>query len=109
MTKKHSLGPPGWLAFFIPKSLVLLAHLFIFSVWLCRVFVVVSSLISSCGTWGLEHTGSVVALGAFGCLMACGILVPQPGIKPVSPALEDVFLTTGPPGNCLSTSLNVAF
>ena len=29
--------------------------------------------------------------------MACGILVPQPGIKPASPALEGRFLTTGPP------------
>ena len=27
-----------------------------------------------------------------------GILVPQPGIEPVSPALEGGFLTTGPPG-----------
>ena len=30
--------------------------------------------------------------------MACGILVPQPGTKPVSPALEGEFLTTGPSG-----------
>ena len=30
--------------------------------------------------------------------MACGILVPQPGINPVSPALQAGFLTTGPPG-----------
>ena len=30
---------------------------------------------------------------------ACGILVPQLGIKPSSPALEDEVLTTGPPGN----------
>ena len=29
---------------------------------------------------------------------ACGILVPRPEIKPVSPALEGGFLTTGPPG-----------
>ena len=28
---------------------------------------------------------------------ACGILVPQQGIKPVSPALEGRILTTGPP------------
>ena len=31
--------------------------------------------------------------------MACRILVPWAGIKPVSPALEDRFLTTGPQGN----------
>ena len=29
---------------------------------------------------------------------ACGILVPQPGIKPASPALEGKVLTTGPTG-----------
>ena len=29
---------------------------------------------------------------------ACGILVPWPGIKPVSPALEGKVLTTGPQG-----------
>ena len=30
--------------------------------------------------------------------MACGILVPGPEIKPMSPALQGGFLTTGPPG-----------
>ena len=39
----------------------------------------------------------IVARG-LNCPIACGILVPQPGIKPVSPALEGRFLTTGPPG-----------
>ena len=29
---------------------------------------------------------------------ACGILAPQPGIKPTPPALEGKVLTTGPPG-----------
>ena len=29
---------------------------------------------------------------------ACGILAPQPGIKPVPPSLEGGVLTTGPPG-----------
>ena len=32
------------------------------------------------------------------CPAACGILVPLPEIKPVSPALEGGFFTTGPPG-----------
>ena len=31
-------------------------------------------------------------------LGACGILAPQPGIKPIPPALEGEVLTTGPPG-----------
>ena len=35
------------------------------------------------------------------CPAVCGILVPQPGIKSASPALEDWFLTTGPPGKSL--------
>ena len=30
-----------------------------------------------------------------------GILVPRPGIEPMSPALEGGFLTTGPPGKSL--------
>ena len=32
------------------------------------------------------------------CSVACGILVPRPGIKPSPSALEGGFLTTGPPG-----------
>ena len=32
------------------------------------------------------------------CPVAHGILVPQPGIEPGSPALEAGFLTTGQPG-----------
>ena len=33
-----------------------------------------------------------------GCPIACGILVPRPGIEPISLALEDRFLTTESPG-----------
>ena len=36
------------------------------------------------------------------CPEACEILVPQPGIEPMSPTLEGGFLTTGPPGKSLS-------
>ena len=49
--------------------------------WLHWVFV------SACG-W---CTGLVAPV-------ACGILVPWPGIEPTSPALESEFLNTGPPG-----------
>ena len=38
----------------------------------------------------------VVAQGAYP--IACGILVPRPGIRLAPPALEGGFLTTGPPG-----------
>ena len=42
-------------------------------------------------------TGSVGVACGLGCSMACGILVPQPGIEPKSPALQGGFLTTEPP------------
>jgi len=45
-----------------------------------------SAQASLAGAHGLSYSG------------ACGILVPRPGIKPVSPALQGGFLTTGPPG-----------
>ena len=70
-------------------------------------------LFSSCGAWApervgsvlcgtralqLRHASSVVVVHGLSCPTACGILVPQPGIEPGSPALEGGFLTTGPPG-----------
>ena len=43
-------------------------------------------------------TGSVDVARGLSCSMVCGILVPQPGIEPKSPALQGGFLTTEPPG-----------
>jgi len=48
---------------------------------------------------------SVVARGGLSCSEACGILVPPPGIEPLSPALEGGCLTIGPPGKSLETYL----
>ena len=48
-----------------------------------------------------SHAGSVVAANGLSCPAACGILVPQPGIEPASPALEGRLFTTGPPGKYL--------
>ena len=45
--------------------------------------------------------GSVVVEHGFGCPEACGILVPRPGIKPMSFALAGGFLS-GPPGKCIT-------
>ena len=59
--------------------------------WLCWVLVAVSRLLSSCGTQVPECTGSVVVVTG---LVACRILVPGPGIEPLSPALEGGFPTT---------------
>ena len=60
--------------------------------------VVVVRGLSSYGMRALEHVGSVVAVHGLSCPVACGILVPQLGIEPASPALEGGFLTTGPLG-----------
>ena len=75
----------------------LLQHVRSFVV-VCGLFIVACGLLSSCGAGALEHAGLVVAARRLSCFTACGILVPQPGIKPTSPALEGRFLTTGPPG-----------
>ena len=40
--------------------------------------------------------GSVVAALRLSCPLACGILVPQPGVKPTPPALQGGFLPPGP-------------
>ena len=45
----------------------------------------------------LRCTGSVIVACRLSFPRACGILVPWPGIKPESPALEDEFLASGPP------------
>ena len=52
------------------------------------------------------YTDSLVVVPGFSsmalrlsCFMPCRILVPQPGLEPMSPALQGGFLTIGPPGN----------
>ena len=58
------------------------------------------STLCSCSTrllW-LQHVGSLVVACRLPCSAACGISVPQPGVKPVSPALQVRFSITGPPG-----------
>ena len=67
----------------------------------------------SCSTWdlllrgmdspvvacGLSSCGlSVVPAHRLSCSMACGILVPQPGMELASPVLQGGFLTPGSPG-----------
>ena len=54
---------------------------------------------------GLQHMGSEVAVHGLSHPPAFGVLVPQPGIEPVSPALEVKFLTTRPPGKSLLNSI----
>ena len=77
-------------------------YLVIFKFWLCCVFVAVPglSLVVVCRFWA----SLAVARGLTSCSaqaslpQACGILIPQPGIKSKSLLLEGRFLTTGPPG-----------
>ena len=58
----------------------------------CEVFV------SSYGLFRWGTRPSLVVALELSCLGACGISALQPGIIPISPALEGGFLTTGPPG-----------
>ena len=67
----------------------------------CGPFTEACSLLSSCGTWAPDLVGSVVVAHRLSCHVACRILVPQPGIKPVSPVLEGGFLIAGQPGKSL--------
>ena len=53
------------------------------------------------GVWAPECVDSVVEAHRLSCPVACGILIPGPGIEPMSPALAGRFLTTGPPGKSL--------
>ena len=46
-----------------------------------------------------------LAASGLSCSAAFEILVPSPGMDPASPALQGRFLTTGPPGNPMSTLL----
>ena len=60
-------------------------------------------------TWTLSSCGtaSVVAVLGLSCSAACGILVPHPGIKFESLALQGKFLTTGPPGKSLHMTFSI--
>ena len=56
------------------------------------VLAVACRLFSRCSVWA-----SLVEAQGLSCLTTHGIFAPRPGIKPVSPALESRYITTGPP------------
>ena len=61
----------------------------------CEVFIA-----SSCArTFWLWFMGSVAVAHGLSYAKACGILLPQPGIEPMSHFMQGRFLTTGPSGN----------
>ena len=53
-----------------------------------------------------KYVYSLVVVRGLSSSMACGILVHLPGIKPMSPALQGGFLTSGPPGKALCVVLS---
>ena len=86
---------------FVIKKIIymyLFIRLFLVLVVVPGFFAVGAWLLSSYGVWAPEHGVSVLVLCGLICSMACGILVPWPGIEPTFHALEGRFLTTGPPG-----------
>ena len=63
--------------------------------------------LSSCGMRVPEHVGSLVEARGLSCPVACGILVPWPGIEPPAPALEGGFFTTGPPRKSQAAGVSI--
>ena len=60
-------------------------------------------LLFGCNMWdlSLHCIDSLAVACCLSCFTACGILVPPPGMEPVSPTLQGRFLTTGPRGKSL--------
>ena len=73
---------------------------FLIYFWPCWVFTAACRLLSSCREQGLPSSwgaqASIAVPHWLSCPLAFGILVPRPGIKPVSPTLAEGFLTIGP-------------
>ena len=65
--------------------------------------------LASCSMWDLSlwHTSYLIVAGGLSCPAACEILVPRPGMEPMSHVLTGRFLTTGPseksPKRCLTS------
>ena len=64
----------------------------------CSLVLALGLIPAACELLLLWCTGSSVTGCRLSCPLTSGLLVPGPGIKPASPALEGRFLTTGPPG-----------
>ena len=67
-----------------------LIHVFI---WLCQVLVAARGIFRCRAQTLVVLCGSVVAAHRLSCPKACEILVPRPGIEPMSPALQAGFFT----------------
>ena len=95
-------SPQLWHVVFLFSSCGAQAQGRVGSVVVVRVLESVGSAV--CGTQPLQlrRASSVAVVCGPSCPVACGILVPLPGIEPASPALEGGFFTTGPPGKSLA-------
>ena len=52
-------------------------------------------------SFSLQNICGHVHCSSWAQKLPCGLLTPQPGIEPTSPALQGGFLITGPPGKSL--------
>ena len=70
--------------------------------YLLFIYLAVSSQLQhyACELLHCSHFSLLVAPGV-GCPASCGTWIPRQGIKPMSPTLEDRFLTTGTLGKSL--------
>ena len=66
----------------------------------------VGSVVCSMRALSLRRVSSVVVARGLSCSMACGILVPRPGIEPASTALEGSSLPLDHQGSPLLMALN---
>ena len=89
-----------WLGVFSENKYIHLAYLILWGVWSLINLWAISSLSFHLFTVGCVGSGLT-------CSVARGIFVPWPGIKPVPPALEGLFFTTGPPGKFHTLSIHL--
>ena len=70
----------------------------IFKMLIYLIYLAASSLSCFMPDLSLWHPASLVTVHGLNCSEPRGILVPEPGIEPMSPALQGRFLSTGLPG-----------
>ena len=98
---------PIWSAgmFYLALTILILMISFFFKylfIWLRQVFVEVRGIFCCSARASLQLWRPGSRVHGLSCPVARGILVPQPGLEPVSPSLEGGFLTTEPPGKSWS-------
>ena len=98
--QEHNLN--HWTTKKIPVHFLFFFQKNVLFIWLNQLLVLALWDLG-CVTWNFlfRCMTSLIVVRGFSCSMAYGILVPQPGIEPTSPALQSEFLTTGPPGKSL--------